>query len=85
MYDYNIQRVAATIDGDIKRWAVGKEGNLRALLSSLQHVRLLFYSILFYYFAFAFCSFFYAFYYNICICMHVGTLVWKRVAANFID
>ncbi|KAK1407936.1 hypothetical protein QVD17_39564 [Tagetes erecta] len=31
-------RVAATLDGDIKRWAVGKEGNLRALLSSLQHV-----------------------------------------------
>ncbi|XP_076958137.1 auxilin-related protein 1-like [Bidens hawaiensis] len=31
-------RVAATLDGDIKRWAVGKEGNLRALISSLQHV-----------------------------------------------
>ncbi|KAI3825530.1 hypothetical protein L1987_07020 [Smallanthus sonchifolius] len=31
-------RVAATLDGDIKQWAVGKEGNLRALLSSLQHV-----------------------------------------------
>ncbi|XP_024962339.1 putative tyrosine-protein phosphatase auxilin [Cynara cardunculus var. scolymus] len=31
-------RVAATLDGDIKRWAVGKEGNLRALLSSLQQV-----------------------------------------------
>ncbi|KAL8256314.1 hypothetical protein R6Q59_031381 [Mikania micrantha] len=30
--------VAATLDGDIKRWAVGKEGNLRALLSSLQHI-----------------------------------------------
>ncbi|KAM0044104.1 putative Chaperone J-domain superfamily [Helianthus debilis subsp. tardiflorus] len=31
-------RVAATLEGDIKRWAVGKEGNLRALLSSLQHI-----------------------------------------------
>lgn len=31
-------RVAASLDGDIKRWAVGKEGNLRALLSSLQNV-----------------------------------------------
>ncbi|KAJ9566992.1 hypothetical protein OSB04_002958 [Centaurea solstitialis] len=31
-------RVAATLESDIKRWAVGKEGNLRALLSSLQHV-----------------------------------------------
>ncbi|KAI3689086.1 hypothetical protein L2E82_47034 [Cichorium intybus] len=31
-------RVGATLDGDIKRWAVGKEGNLRALLSSLQNV-----------------------------------------------
>nr|GEX70116.1 hypothetical protein [Tanacetum cinerariifolium] len=31
-------RVAATLEGDIKRWAVGKEGNLRALISSLQHV-----------------------------------------------
>ncbi|KAL4566175.1 hypothetical protein LXL04_030285 [Taraxacum kok-saghyz] len=31
-------RVAATLEGDIKRWAVGKEGNLRALLSSLQNV-----------------------------------------------
>nr|XP_043605970.1 auxilin-like protein 1 [Erigeron canadensis] len=31
-------RVGATLDGDIKRWAVGKEGNLRALLSSLQNI-----------------------------------------------
>ncbi|KAI3717670.1 hypothetical protein L1987_69432 [Smallanthus sonchifolius] len=31
-------RVAATLDGKIKQWAVGKEGNLRALLSSLQNV-----------------------------------------------
>ncbi|KAK1313105.1 Auxilin-related protein 1 [Acorus calamus] len=27
-----------TLDGDIKRWAAGKEGNLRALLSTLQYV-----------------------------------------------
>ncbi|KAK3021380.1 hypothetical protein RJ639_047222 [Escallonia herrerae] len=31
-------RLAETLDDDIKRWAAGKEGNLRALLSSLQDV-----------------------------------------------
>ncbi|XP_059299103.1 uncharacterized protein LOC132051868 [Lycium ferocissimum] len=31
-------RLAETLNYDIKRWATGKEGNLRALLSSLQHV-----------------------------------------------
>ncbi|CAK9152007.1 unnamed protein product [Ilex paraguariensis] len=31
-------RLAETLGDDIKRWAAGKEGNLRALLSSLQHV-----------------------------------------------
>ncbi|XP_047980002.1 auxilin-related protein 2-like isoform X2 [Salvia hispanica] len=31
-------RMAATLDIEIKRWAAGKEGNLRALLSSLQYV-----------------------------------------------
>ncbi|KAK1361405.1 Auxilin-related protein 2 [Heracleum sosnowskyi] len=31
-------RLSATLDDDIKRWALGKEGNLRALLSSLQYV-----------------------------------------------
>lgn len=31
-------RLAATLDDDIKRWAAGKEGNMRALLSSLQYV-----------------------------------------------
>ncbi|XP_075098794.1 uncharacterized protein LOC107808622 [Nicotiana tabacum] len=31
-------RLAEMLDYDIKRWATGKEGNLRALLSSLQHV-----------------------------------------------
>lgn len=31
-------RLAETLSYDIKRWATGKEGNLRALLSSLQHV-----------------------------------------------
>lgn len=29
-------RIAGALDEDIKRWAAGKEGNLRALLSSLQ-------------------------------------------------
>ncbi|GFP84306.1 auxilin-related protein 2 [Phtheirospermum japonicum] len=32
------RRLADTLDSDIKRWAAGKEGNLRALLSSLQQV-----------------------------------------------
>ncbi|KAG6506283.1 hypothetical protein ZIOFF_031606 [Zingiber officinale] len=31
-------RIAETLDIEIKRWAAGKEGNLRALLSSLQYV-----------------------------------------------
>ncbi|XAR55549.1 hypothetical protein NMG60_11035650 [Bertholletia excelsa] len=31
-------RVAETLNDNIKRWAAGKEGNLRALLSSLQQV-----------------------------------------------
>ncbi|KAF3447031.1 hypothetical protein FNV43_RR12211 [Rhamnella rubrinervis] len=30
--------IAETLDFEIKRWAAGKEGNLRALLSSLQYV-----------------------------------------------
>ncbi|RDX74542.1 Auxilin-related protein 2, partial [Mucuna pruriens] len=32
------QRFAETLDFEIKRWAAGKEGNLRALLSTLQYV-----------------------------------------------
>ncbi|KAI3464551.1 hypothetical protein Pfo_021214 [Paulownia fortunei] len=32
------RRLAETLDNDIKCWAAGKEGNLRALLSSLQQV-----------------------------------------------
>ncbi|KAI3460335.1 hypothetical protein Pfo_016998 [Paulownia fortunei] len=31
-------RLAESIDADIKRWATGKEGNLRALLSTLQYI-----------------------------------------------
>ncbi|XP_047324084.1 auxilin-related protein 2-like [Impatiens glandulifera] len=31
-------RIAGTLDFEIKRWAAGKEGNLRALLSTLQYV-----------------------------------------------
>lgn len=31
-------RLAETLDADIKRWASGKEGNLRALLSTLQYI-----------------------------------------------
>ncbi|KAG9449690.1 hypothetical protein H6P81_009655 [Aristolochia fimbriata] len=31
-------RLAETLDADIRRWANGKEGNLRALLSTLQYI-----------------------------------------------
>ncbi|KAJ9166697.1 hypothetical protein P3X46_021407 [Hevea brasiliensis] len=31
-------RIADKVDAEMKRWAAGKEGNMRALLSSLQHV-----------------------------------------------
>ncbi|KAJ0025563.1 hypothetical protein Pint_08115 [Pistacia integerrima] len=31
-------RIADLLDVEIKRWAAGKEGNMRALLSSLQYV-----------------------------------------------
>eukprot|EP00252_Welwitschia_mirabilis_P020485 TRINITY_DN5034_c0_g2_i2.p1 TRINITY_DN5034_c0_g2~~TRINITY_DN5034_c0_g2_i2.p1 ORF type:complete len:954 (+),score=304.05 TRINITY_DN5034_c0_g2_i2:454-3315(+) len=31
-------RLAETVDAEIKRWAAGKEGNLRALLSTLQYI-----------------------------------------------
>ncbi|XP_022862369.1 auxilin-related protein 2-like [Olea europaea var. sylvestris] len=34
-------RIAETLDIEIKRWAAGKEGNLRALLSTMQYVRIL--------------------------------------------
>ncbi|KAL0419377.1 UNVERIFIED_CONTAM: Auxilin-related protein 2 [Sesamum radiatum] len=33
-----LQRISETLDVEIKRWAAGKEGNLRALLSTLQYV-----------------------------------------------
>jgi hypothetical protein len=33
-----LQRLAETLDADVKRWSSGKEGNLRALLSTLQYV-----------------------------------------------
>jgi hypothetical protein len=36
--DLNLQRIADKMDVQIKHWAAGKEGNLRALLSSLQYV-----------------------------------------------
>ncbi|KAE8647265.1 auxilin-related protein 2 [Cucumis sativus] len=32
------RRIAESLDVDIKRWSAGKEGNMRALLSSLQYV-----------------------------------------------
>ncbi|RRT80931.1 hypothetical protein B296_00017158, partial [Ensete ventricosum] len=34
----SFQRIAEALDIEIKRWAAGKEGNLRALLSTLQYV-----------------------------------------------
>lgn len=33
-----LQRVAEALDAEVKRWSSGKEGNLRALLSTLQYV-----------------------------------------------
>ena len=33
-----LQRLAETLDADVKMWSNGKEGNLRALLSTLQYV-----------------------------------------------
>lgn len=36
-----LQRIAETLDVEIKRWAAGKEGNLRALLSTMQYVCLI--------------------------------------------
>ena len=35
-----LQRLADTLDADVRRWSSGKEGKLRALLSTLQYVRL---------------------------------------------
>jgi len=32
------QRISETVDTEIRRWATGKEGNMRALLSSLHIV-----------------------------------------------
>jgi len=32
------QRIGDALDFEIKRWSAGKEGNLRALLSTLQYV-----------------------------------------------
>lgn len=37
---FYFQRLAETLDADVRRWSSGKEGNLRALLSTLQYVRL---------------------------------------------
>lgn len=31
--------LADSLDAEVKRWSTGKEGNLRALLSTLQYVR----------------------------------------------
>ena len=33
-----VQRLAEFLDPEVKRWSNGKEGNLRALLSTLQYV-----------------------------------------------
>lgn len=37
-YKVFMQRVAETLDAEVKRWSSGKQGNLRALLSTLQYV-----------------------------------------------
>lgn len=35
---FEFQRIGDSLDFEIKRWSAGKEGNLRALLSTLQYV-----------------------------------------------
>lgn len=35
---FAFQRISEGVDAEIRRWATGKEGNMRALLSSLQIV-----------------------------------------------
>lgn len=35
-----VQRLAEYLDPEVKRWSNGKEGNLRALLSTLQYVNI---------------------------------------------
>ena len=40
-----IQRLAEFLDPEVKRWSNGKEGNLRALLSTLQYVFMFIYKI----------------------------------------
>ncbi|WOH04181.1 hypothetical protein DCAR_0623590 [Daucus carota subsp. sativus] len=32
------ERLAESLDAEFKRWSIGKEGNLRALLSTLQYI-----------------------------------------------
>ncbi|XP_063935298.1 auxilin-related protein 1-like [Daucus carota subsp. sativus] len=32
------KRLAESLDAEFKRWSIGKEGNLRALLSTLQYI-----------------------------------------------
>lgn len=34
----DFQRLAEGLDAEVKRWSSGKQGNLRALLSTLQYV-----------------------------------------------
>lgn len=38
-----LQKIAETLDSEIKSWAAGKEGNMRALLSSLHYVISIYY------------------------------------------
>lgn len=44
------QRLAETLDADVRRWSSGKEGNLRALLSTLQYVCVVFLPVVYAYF-----------------------------------
>lgn len=37
-YAYCFQSIAGVREAEIKQWAAGKEGNLRALLSTMQYV-----------------------------------------------
>lgn len=38
MIHFQLQMLADALDAEVRKWSTGKEGNLRALLSTLQYV-----------------------------------------------
>ncbi|XVF81354.1 hypothetical protein PTKIN_Ptkin15bG0148600 [Pterospermum kingtungense] len=61
-------RISETLDVEIKRWAAGKEGNLRALLSTLQYVCYYYHSSCLFSLARSYVG---ADYVAFCVCVHV--------------